>query len=91
MNHQSWQPDQGLFGISVASELCGVSIQALRGYEDKGLLEPTRTDGGTRRYSTNDVADQADQRARGPGCEFGWYWSNFGAGGRNRSSARAAQ
>ena len=47
--------DRGLFGISVAAELTGVSAQALRGYEDKGLIAPGRTDGGTRRYSRNDL------------------------------------
>lgn len=51
------QPDlgRGLYGISVAAELSGVPVQSLRLYESKGLLEPERTDGGTRRYSTNDV------------------------------------
>lgn len=47
--------DRGLFGISVAAELTGASPQALRGYEDKGLIAPQRTDGGTRRYSRNDL------------------------------------
>lgn len=55
MSKYSPDPDQGVFGISVVAELSGVGIQVLRGYEDKGLLEPSRTDGGTRRYSPNDV------------------------------------
>ena len=33
-----------------------MSVQALRLYERKGLLEPDRTDGGTRRYSDTDIA-----------------------------------
>jgi len=33
-----------------------MSVQALRLYERKGLLEPTRTSGGTRRYSDTDIA-----------------------------------
>ena len=33
-----------------------MSVQALRLYERKGLLEPTRTTGGTRRYSDADIA-----------------------------------
>jgi MerR family transcriptional regulator, heat shock protein HspR len=50
-------PDRrGLYGISVASELTGVPVQNLRAYEAKGLLEPARTAGGTRRYSDHDVA-----------------------------------
>ena len=46
----------GVYGITVAAELAGMSVQALRLYERKGLLEPTRTTGGTRRYSDNDIA-----------------------------------
>jgi MerR family transcriptional regulator, heat shock protein HspR len=48
-------PDQALFGISVAAELTGVNPQTLRAYEAKGLLDPHRTEGGTRRYSSNDL------------------------------------
>ena len=47
---------RGLYGISVAAELTGVPVQNLRAYEAKGLLEPARTSGGTRRYSDHDVA-----------------------------------
>lgn len=46
---------RALYGISVASELCGVDPQAMRLYERRGLLTPSRTDGGTRRYSDDDV------------------------------------
>jgi MerR family transcriptional regulator/heat shock protein HspR len=46
----------GVYGITVAAELAGVSVQALRLYERKGLLVPARTVGGTRRYSDFDVA-----------------------------------
>jgi DNA-binding transcriptional MerR regulator len=48
-------PDQGVYGISVASELTGLGVQNLRLYETRGLLEPDRTPGGTRRYSANDL------------------------------------
>ncbi|HVM00785.1 MAG TPA: MerR family transcriptional regulator [Egibacteraceae bacterium] len=41
--------------ISVAAELAGVHPQTLRTYERKGLIEPERTAGGTRRYSQRDV------------------------------------
>lgn len=47
--------DRALFGISVAAELTGVNAQMLRTYEARGLLEPHRTDGGTRRYSQGDL------------------------------------
>ena len=51
------QPDgeRGVYGISVAAELVGMGVQTLRLYEARGLLEPERTDGGTRRYSANDL------------------------------------
>lgn len=49
-------PRQGLFGISVAADLVGMTPQNLRVYEARGLLEPARTEGGTRRYSQEDVA-----------------------------------
>jgi MerR family transcriptional regulator/heat shock protein HspR len=51
------QPDaaRGVYGISVAAELVGTGVQNLRAYEARGLLEPDRTDGGTRRYSTDDL------------------------------------
>jgi MerR family transcriptional regulator/heat shock protein HspR len=47
--------DRALFSISVASEVTGVNPQMLRVYEEKGLLTPHRTDGGTRRYSSNEL------------------------------------
>ncbi len=49
-------PDRALYAISVAAELVGTGVQNLRLYESRGLVEPRRTDGGTRRYSENDVA-----------------------------------
>jgi len=50
-----WGPDKAMYGISVAAELTGVDPQMLRAYEAKGLLDPWRTQGGTRRYSGNDL------------------------------------
>lgn len=44
-----------VYGISVTSELTGVPAQNLRAYEAKGLIEPARTTGGTRRYSDHDI------------------------------------
>ncbi|CQD08615.1 MerR family transcriptional regulator [Mycobacterium lentiflavum] len=49
-------PDHGVYGISVAAELSGVAVQSLRLYERHGLLTPSRSDGGTRRYSADDLA-----------------------------------
>ena len=44
-----------LYAISVAAELSGTAIQNLRVYERRGLVTPERTEGGTRRYSEEDV------------------------------------
>jgi DNA-binding transcriptional MerR regulator len=49
-------PDRGVYGISVAAELSGVAVQSLRLYERYGLLTPVRSEGGTRRYSADDLA-----------------------------------
>ena len=46
---------RALYSISVASELSGVDSQMLRVYEQRGLLSPFRTEGGTRRYSADDI------------------------------------
>jgi MerR family transcriptional regulator, heat shock protein HspR len=46
---------RGVYGISVASELSGLGLQTLRLYERRGLLTPSRTDGGMRRYSDDDL------------------------------------
>src|SRR2546423_6699459 len=48
--------DRALYIISVAAELAGVHPQTLRIYERKGLLNPARTAGNTRRYSDRDIA-----------------------------------
>ena len=48
-------PMQAVFVISVAAELAGVHPQTLRIYERKGLLDPARTGGGSRRYSEVDI------------------------------------
>ena len=46
---------RGVYGISVAAELSGVGPQTLRLYEERGLLSPMRSPGGTRRYSDDDL------------------------------------
>ena len=48
--------ERALYIISVAAELAGVHAQTLRIYERKGLIEPSRTQGGSRRYSDHDIA-----------------------------------
>jgi MerR family transcriptional regulator/heat shock protein HspR len=46
---------RALYIISVAAELAGVHPQTLRIYERKGLIEPQRTEGRSRRYSERDI------------------------------------
>jgi MerR family transcriptional regulator/heat shock protein HspR len=48
--------ERALYIISVAAELAGVHAQTLRIYERKGLIEPQRTQGGSRRYSDRDIS-----------------------------------
>ncbi len=48
-------PTRGIYGISVAAELVGTGVQNLRVYERRGLVDPARTDGGTRLYSDQDI------------------------------------
>lgn len=47
--------DRAIYIISVAAELAGVHPQTLRVYERKGLVQPSRTSGNTRRYSERDI------------------------------------
>lgn len=46
---------RAVYVISVAAELAGVHPQTLRIYERKGLVDPARTEGGSRRYSERDI------------------------------------
>jgi MerR family transcriptional regulator/heat shock protein HspR len=46
---------EAVFVISVAAELAGIHPQTLRIWERRGLVEPYRTPGGTRRYSQADI------------------------------------
>ena len=48
--------DAPVFVISVAAQLAGMHPQTLRQYDRLGLVQPRRTPGGGRRYSTRDVA-----------------------------------
>ena len=44
-----------LYSIAIAAQLVDVPEATLRLYERKGVLEPSRSDGGTRRYSDDDI------------------------------------
>ena len=50
------EDDTPVFVISVAAQLAGMHAQTLRQYDRIGLVSPSRTRGGGRRYSGRDVA-----------------------------------
>src|SRR6476661_9249431 len=50
------EDDMPLFVISAAAALAGMHAQTLRQYDRLGLVTPSRTRGGGRRYSGRDVA-----------------------------------
>jgi MerR family transcriptional regulator, heat shock protein HspR len=56
MDRSDAHSSRAVYVISVAAELAGVHPQTLRIYERKGLLDPARTVGGSRRYSEYDIA-----------------------------------
>ncbi len=47
--------ERAVYVISVAAELAGMHAQTLRMYERRGLVNPSRTGGGSRRYSEVDI------------------------------------
>ncbi len=49
------EDSRAIYFISVASTLSGIHQQTIRTYEQKGLIKPFRTGGGTRRYSQEDI------------------------------------
>ena len=49
------EDSKAIYFISVASTLSGIHQQTIRTYEQKGLIKPFRTSGGTRRYSQEDI------------------------------------
>jgi len=58
---QDWEatlddPTAPLYTVGVVADLVGVDPQVVRGYDRRGLIEPTRSESGQRRYSRNDVA-----------------------------------
>jgi MerR family transcriptional regulator/heat shock protein HspR len=53
---QDGDANRAVYVISVAAELTGVHPQTLRIYERKGLLDPSRTSGGSRRFSEADLS-----------------------------------
>ncbi len=72
MTPRTPEPDKAVYVISVAAELTGLHPQTLRAYERMGLIAPSRTGGGGRRYSAHDVEllrSIAELTASGAGIE----------------------
>ncbi len=53
--HPHVDRNRPLYMIGVAADLAGVHPQTLRAYEQKGIVTPQRTSGGTRMYSLADL------------------------------------
>ena len=51
-----YEETRAVYVISVAAELAGMHAQTLRLYERRGLVSPSRTGGGSRRYSSIDIS-----------------------------------
>jgi MerR family transcriptional regulator/heat shock protein HspR len=49
------EPRAAVYVMSVAAELVGTHPQTLRDYERRGLISPSRTTGGNRRYTQSDI------------------------------------
>lgn len=47
--------DAPIYAISAAAQLAGIHAQTLRQYDRLGLVTPSRTRGGGRRYSVHDL------------------------------------
>ncbi len=77
---------RAVYVISVAAELAGVHPQTLRIYERKGLLEPARTGGGSRRYSDADLDLLRRIAASSPSRASTWP----GSSGCSSSSTRTS-
>src|ERR687893_1663836 len=55
MRREAGDERGAVYVIAGAAELAGVHLQPLRIYERKGLVDPARTTGGSRRYSDADI------------------------------------
>ena len=48
-------PNKPLFNIGAVADILGIKHRVLRLYEDRGLINPSRTDGNRRLYSLKDI------------------------------------
>jgi MerR family transcriptional regulator/heat shock protein HspR len=70
-NQDQIPEDEGIYVISVASQLSGLHPQTLRQYDRLGLVSPNRTVGKNRRYSLLDIVKLRNvQRLVGEGINL---------------------
>ncbi len=70
-NEKEIPEDEGIYVISVASQLSGLHPQTLRQYDRLGLVSPNRTVGKNRRYSLLDIVKLRNvQRLVGEGINL---------------------
>lgn len=68
-------PTEALYTVGVVAELMGVDPQVVRGYDQRGMVVPTRSRSGQRRYSRQDIRrlsramDLADEGIPAAGIE----------------------
>lgn len=48
-------PETPLYTVGVVAELMGIDTQVVRGYDERGLVQPRRSPSGQRRYSRQDL------------------------------------
>lgn len=58
---QDWEQqladeDTSVYPIGVVADLLDADVQAIRRYDDAGIVQPERSDSGQRRYSRRDIA-----------------------------------
>ena len=74
-----------VFVISVAAQLAGMHAQTLRQYDRLGLVSPSRTRGGGRRYSARDVALLREVQRLSQDEGVAWPASSASSSSRTRS------
>lgn len=48
-------PNEALYPVGVVADLMGVDPQVVRGYDQRGIVSPERSNAGQRRYSRDDI------------------------------------
>ena len=88
----SGEDETPVFVISVAAELAGMHAQTLRQYDRIGLVIPSRTRGGGRRYSAADVTRLREVSAspRRRGSPSGGSSGSLSSSTRSRRCALAS-